>query len=323
MDRFHRIYALHRALFGARVPVTRLQLQERLECGAATVKRVIELLRDYGAPIEYQRDGNGYRYTPGHTFELPGVWFNPAELFALRSAHLLLTEAEPGLLADLLKPLATKIERLLQAEQLGSGEAATRVRILRMAGRGTGPCFAAVAEALVRRKRLRLRYWSRGSNAESYRQVSPQRLVHYRDNWYLDGWCHTSRGLRTFSLDAVRHARVLDTPARPVDDHVLEAQLGGTYGIFSGPPSAEACLRFTPFRARWVAGEQWHPRQQGHFLEDGSYELRLPFHNPTELAMDILRHGPDVEVLAPETLRAEVAERLKAAAALYFGRRTD
>jgi predicted DNA-binding transcriptional regulator YafY len=33
--------------------------------------------------------------------------------------------------------------------------------------------------------------------------------------------------------------------------------------------------------------------------------------------MDILRYGADVQVLAPATLRAAVADRLRAAARLY------
>ncbi len=321
MDRFHRIYALHQALDGARVPVTRRQLEQRLECGKATVTRVIELLRGYGAPIEYDRDANGYRYRPGAAFQLPGVWFNAAELHALRSAQLLLAEAEPGLLADTLRPMASKIDRLLQAEQLGAGEAMRRVRILRMAGRGTGPAFAQVAEALMRRQRVQLRYWSRASDEETLREVSPQRLVHYRDNWYLDAWCHASRALRTFSLDSVRRARVLARRARDIDDGALDDELGASYGIFSGRPQAEAVLRFSAFRARWVAAEHWHPHQQGRWLEGGGYELRVPYDNPTELVMDILRYGADVEVVEPQALRAEVVGRLEAAVGVYLGGR--
>ena len=70
-------------------------------------------------------------------------------------------------------------------------------------------------------------------------------------------------------------------------------------------------------RARWVADEQWHPRQTGRFLEDGRYELRVPYSDPRELVMDILRHGPDVEVMAPPELSAAVAETLRAASGQY------
>ncbi len=76
-------------------------------------------------------------------------------------------------------------------------------------------------------------------------------------------------------------------------------------------------MRFTPERARWVATEQWHPQQRSRSEADGSYVLELPYSDPRELVMDILRHGPEVEVLAPEDLRRTVREALKSALNLY------
>ena len=71
----------------------------------------------------------------------------------------------------------------------------------------------------------------------------------------------------------------------------------------------------------WVADEQWHPRQAGRFLEDGRYELEVPYSDPRELVMDILKHGAEVEVIAPEELRREVAECLRQGAAKYTARK--
>jgi predicted DNA-binding transcriptional regulator YafY len=76
-------------------------------------------------------------------------------------------------------------------------------------------------------------------------------------------------------------------------------------------------LRFTPERARWVARERWHPEQQGEFDGEGRYVLTVPYANDTELIMDILRFGPEVEVLAPQELREAVRARLRAARAVY------
>ena len=84
-------------------------------------------------------------------------------------------------------------------------------------------------------------------------------------------------------------------------------------------PLTAVPLRFTPERARWVASEQWHPQQEGRTLDDGSYELTIPYSDDRELIGDILRHGPDVDVLAPSGLRARVRERLQQAAARYAG----
>ena len=100
-------------------------------------------------------------------------------------------------------------------------------------------------------------------------------------------------------------------------EKTLNAQLGAGYGIFGGEPSHTAVLRFSPERARWVARERWHPEQKGEFDGEGYYVLSVPSADATELVMDVLRHGPEVEVLAPPELRAAVRERLRQARAVY------
>ena len=76
-------------------------------------------------------------------------------------------------------------------------------------------------------------------------------------------------------------------------------------------------LRFTKERARWVAEEVWHPEQQGSWIEGGAYELRIPYNNPRELVMDILREGPNVIAIEPPSLIEEVKARLKGALERY------
>jgi predicted DNA-binding transcriptional regulator YafY len=176
--------------------------------------------------------------------------------------------------------------------------------------------FATVGSALLRRKRLRIGYYAKSSDSVSERDVSPQRLVHYRENWYLDAWCHLRKGLRSFAMDGVQHAEILATPAREVAENTLDAMLGGGYGIFSGRKLTWAKLRFSPERARWVALEQWHPKQRGKLQKDGYYVLEIPYADDRELIMDILRHVPEVEVLEPPALREKVVEKLRAGLAV-------
>jgi predicted DNA-binding transcriptional regulator YafY len=177
--------------------------------------------------------------------------------------------------------------------------------------------FKKVTSAVLGRHRLRLRYYARSSDRETERDVSPQRLVHYRDNWYLDAWCHLRDDLRSFSVDGIRDAEVLPEKAISVQARELDVVLGEAYGIFSGRAKAWATLRFTPERARWVASESWHPRQKSKFEEDGSYVLEIPYSDDRELLGDILRHGPEVEVLAPKELRERCHALLVAACGKY------
>jgi proteasome accessory factor C len=89
------------------------------------------------------------------------------------------------------------------------------------------------------------------------------------------------------------------------------------YGIFSGPAENTAVLLFDPEAARWVAEEEWHPEQRASTLPYGGLRLEVPYSNPQEIIMDILRHGPHVEVVQPASLRSAVAEAHREAAEKY------
>ncbi|AKH20923.1 helix-turn-helix transcriptional regulator [Sedimenticola thiotaurini] len=320
MDRFDRIFDLHKLLSNARYPVPRQRIEQELECSRATAKRIIEAMRLYlNAPIRYNRELNGYYYDPddGEMYELPGVWFNSSELHALLSAQQLLQNVQPGLLEQQLAPLKSRIESLLSAQGMGARSLSQRVRILRAASRPAGEQFQTISTALAQERQLRISYYQRNSDQTSQRTVSPQRLTYYRDNWYLDAWCHLREGLRTFALDAIENARLLPDTATRIDEATLDQHFNASYGIFSGEAEQTAHLRFHPLRARWVARETWHPQQQGRFTDTGHYELKFPYGKEQELLMDILKYGADVEVLAPHSLRQQVQQQLTKALHQY------
>jgi predicted DNA-binding transcriptional regulator YafY len=141
--------------------------------------------------------------------------------------------------------------------------------------------------------------------------------VHYRDNWYLDAWCHLREDLRSFAVDAIREAVLEDRPAREIRDAELDEYLGSGYGIFAGREVLWATLKFTPEAARWVSAQNWHPRQRSRVDKDGSYVLEVPYAEDRELVMEILKYGADVEVLQPPALRERVAGLLHKAAQRY------
>ena len=163
---------------------------------------------------------------------------------------------------------------------------------------------------------MAIAYRARSHEEPTDRTVDPQRLVHYRDTWYLDSWCRLREGLRTFSLDRIEHCTVTDEPAMDVDPKRLEAHFASGYGIFAGKPDAVAVIRFTAGGTRWAAAVEWHPAQEEQWLDDGGYELRVPFSRAEELVRDLLAYGPDVEVLAPKALRETVKRRTREALAV-------
>lgn len=321
MDRYERILALHRQLKSARLPVPLQRLMDELSCSRATVYRDIAFLRDaLGAPIDKSSEPEGFHYAPeeGSRFELPGLWLNSEELHALLATQQLLARTGPGLLSEALAPLQERIESLLAEQARGKRWPIERVRVTSSGTRRLDQvAFRQVASAVLERRQLDFDYRARSTDASTRRHVSPQRLTHYRDNWYLDAFDHDRDALRSFAVDRVRAARILEAAAQDVPDAELDAQLASSYGIFSGAPKAWATIRFSAHAARWVADQHWHSKQEGRFLPDGSFELRLPFSNSRELLMDVLRYGPDAEVIEPASLRSEARILLKLAAGAY------
>lgn len=321
MSKTERLYHLHNILNQRRTPISRQVLMERLECSQATLYRLVAELRDYlGAPIEQDPENRGYYYDRSYQqpFELPGIWISPAELQALLTAREVLANVQPGLLEKELDSLQGRITSLLQQKGVDPDTGGSRINILHSAGRLVpARMFQDVLGALTGRKRLHIRYHGRGTDEVSERDISPQRLTNYRDRWYLDAWCHDKHGLRSFALERVQQQQLLDQDARDVSADELQGHFGASYGIFSGPAEHQAELLFSARRARWVADEQWHPDQQGELLQDGRYRLRIPFSNPSELLMDILQFGSEVEVVGPDFLRDMVKQSLKDSRKIY------
>jgi hypothetical protein len=319
MSEIVRLYS-YKDLFAGRRAVGKAEIMAKLEISEATFKRDIAKLRDQlRMPIAFNRDMGGYTMAPGHDdTELPGLWFNQEELLSLVTIQQLLEQLEPGLLGAKLKPLHTRLVQLMEKHGLASHDVARRIRILNVGKRVvTAQSFEVVAAATMARKRLRINHFSRQNGKTTEREVSPQRLVHYRDNWYLDAWCHLRDDVRSFSIDAITEIKVLDASAHDVPDADINAAVDAGYGIFGGAPKGWAKLKFTPERARWVAGEHWHPHQRGSTQADGSYVLEIPYSDERELVGDLLRFGADVEVMAPPDLRSRIKRALHEAVGRY------
>jgi predicted DNA-binding transcriptional regulator YafY len=332
MDRTERFYKIE-LLLRNRGQVSFATLLEELQVSPATLKRDLNYLRNrLSAPIVYDRAENAYAFESpspkqgaAAAHELPGLWFSEAEIHALLTMHQLLAGLDDdGVLARHLAPMMNKLQGMLGTDESEARELMRRVKVIGTARRRSpSRHFELLGSALVQRQRLWLRYFKRSDRSTSEREVSPQRLVNYRNTWYLDAWCHTSDALRRFALDAVQEAQLRPIKARNVAVKDLEAELDAGYGIYGGAGSkvSWATLVFEPDAAQWVSNEEWHPEQTSRWLDgtpgEGRYELRVPYSAPQEILMDILRHGDSVTVVGNKTLQQAVAARLRSATKLY------
>lgn len=319
LERLHRI----KYMIQARKCVPIQEFLDELEISKATFKRDLEYLRDrMNASIVFDRAEGGYRFdkpNAGEKIELPGLWFSEKEATALvLMQHLLDNLDQGGLISSHIDPLVEIIDGILGQSEVSAKELRKRIKVFGMSARKNSlENFEEVGNALLKRQRLQIEYYSKGANETTNREVSPQRLIFYRDNWYLDAYCHMRKGLRSFAIDGIHSADLLNKKAEETSEKDLHENFAESYGIFSGKATQRAKLRFSPERARWVAGETWHGQQISSFDKDGFYLLEFDYNQDPELVMEILKHGAEVEILAPASLRKRVKDELKKSLSNY------
>lgn len=319
-----RIYRID-GLLANRRSVSRRELELTLGVSWATLKRDLSYMRDrLHAPIVFDRELRGYRFDTrgnpsGPSYALPAFWFSAEELHALLTMQHLLSNLDPGgVLGPHIAPLLSRLEGLLEKTRDSAEAIHQRIRIETVGARRFKLTrFDLLGAALMRRQRLLITYHARSRDETLCREISPQRLRYYRENWYLEAWCHHREGIRAFAVDSIEAVEGLERPALEVPFAQLDLERDQGYGLFAGRALHWAHLRFSPRKSRWVAFEQWHPDQQGVLLADGTYETRIPYTDDLELVMDILKHGAECKVLAPPDLIHKIKIHLEAALAQY------
>lgn len=319
VERLHKI----KYMIQARNCVPLNDFLEELEISKATFKRDLEYLRSrMNAPIIYDRFNGGYRFedqSVGEKIELPGLWFSEKEATALAlTQHLLSGLDKGGIIEPHIAPLTSIIDGILGQGETPAKELRKRIKVFGMSARNSDVMyFEEIGVALLKRKRLGITYYARSTDKTTIREISPQRLIFYRDNWYLDAYCHLRKELRSFAIDSIKSAHIANTKADEISEKQLHEYFAESYGIFSGKAGQRAKLKFSAERARWVSAETWHSKQSHSFDKDGSYILEFDYNQDPELVMDILKHGSAVEVLAPASLRKRIKDELTKALAIY------
>ena len=248
---------------------------EQLECSKATVERDIKALRNcLSAPVDYIREVNGYIYnqkSASKPFELPCLCFSAEELHGLLICQQILQNISPGILSKQINSLQARINLMLQRENDQNPVIADKIQFASVSKRLKDDSqFKRIATALFANKQIDMAYSARGQgNKKSTRNISPQKLIYYRDNWYLMAHCHSKNTLRMFSVDRVTSAHLLDKKAHQIPDAELQDFINASYGIFTGKAKQQVVLEFSNKRANWVADEQWHPEQKSKWMDNG------------------------------------------------------
>jgi proteasome accessory factor C len=163
----------------------------------------------------------------------------------------------------------------------------------------------AFREAQREHRKVRLRYRAGGDSESSQRVVCPYAIVFAGGMWYTVAHCESSDGVRFFRLDRVEEVHLLDARFTPAARASVE-EVVRSGRAYRSDSADTLTLRYSARVARWIGEREGKP-----LAADGTLTVEHPLADTDWAVRHVLRYGPDVEVLAPASVREGVVARLR------------
>ncbi|WP_069164372.1 helix-turn-helix transcriptional regulator [Nocardia altamirensis] len=284
--------------------VTAAEVAGELETSVATARRDLEALSAAGVPVYPQPGrGGGWSLVGGARTDLTGLTAGEAR------ALFLLAGPSAGSVPEAKSALRKLVRALPQTFRTDAAAAADAVVIdparWGATNRELPPVVALLQRAVVQRNKVRLRYASKGGE-HTERLVDPLGLVDKDAIWYF--LAGTDHGQRTFRVDRIAEAVVTDDIAHRPSDFDLATAWDAVVDEMEERRAATAATALVPERLLPILRNQ----QGRHCVVDGPIadgRIRVQVTAPTAwmLAQQLAGWGADIEVVEPESVRAELA----------------
>lgn len=303
---------LYQLLQGRRSAISQDAICYELQISVATFKRALHILREEMGVTVYPPIQGGYRIDTRdkNLIQINRQWFSPQELTALVQGYQLFELiAKNTYLNHLIEPVLNRITDTLDMNL--SHEVAFLEIISPHERTNNGKHLPVLIEALQNKQQLQITYDAR-SSGNSTRDISPQKIIRYRENWYLLGYCHSRNALRTFATERIQHIALSTHSAYQVPPTELKVFINTVYGIFGGPKKHTAKITFMPNITPWIKDEVWHADQTLYECENGCLELTLPLgDNFAEITMELLRYAKHIKDISPAILKEQYLNDLQ------------
>jgi proteasome accessory factor B len=173
---------------------------------------------------------------------------------------------------------------------------------------GIDNIFGILQSALAQRRKVRISYDSLFDGGFINCDLSPYHLFYNQRAWYVVGYSSLHKTIRTFKLNRIKDAAVLDDRFADGDNFDLAEYIGRAWSMIPEGRIYNVRLRFMPKVANNVAEVNWHSTQTVTRNQDGTATLEFRVDGLGEITWWILGYGDQVEVLAPAALREKVVE---------------
>lgn len=298
---------IHQAIQAGEYP-NATTLSAAIEVVAKTIHRDVAFMRDrMNLPIEFDTKRNGYYYT-AEVGAFPSLQLTEGELFALCVAEKALEQYRG---TSFEKPLLSALRKMEQSLpdtiSINLGELGKAISFRTRAEPILNlEIFDTLAKAVSQRHQLELDYRKAGASAPEKRVVDPYHLANINGEWFLFGFDHLRKDIRTFAPARIKSATATGQTFERPQGFSLEKRLRDSFGVHSGDGQFNVVLRFSRNVADYIREKRWHDSQELREGRNGEVELRLKLSSLVEIQRWVLSWGGDARVLQPAELRDAV-----------------
>lgn len=306
-----RHWVILRRLEGSRLGVSVLDLSEVLGASERTIYRDLATLQEAGFPLTSEKVEGETRYRLMDN-ERGRVTFTvgKSELVALYLSQGLLRLLEGTVFEESFASLLEKIKAVVPPEHLvyfhgiedslAVGKAATRNYASKR------PVMSAVLECLSRQVTLEMTYFSPARGRETTRRVDPYKLWLVGDAFYLIGFCHVNKEVRTFLIDRISAASITQERFSMDTGFDFSEYINETFRVMRDEEPVEVTVRFSREVAHTFREKKWHPTQETTENPDGSVDVRIEARGLNEIRAWIMSWGTYAQVIEPQELRQDL-----------------
>jgi predicted DNA-binding transcriptional regulator YafY len=314
IDKVIRLFNIIQAI-SANPGISAADLALKCDIHIRTIYRDLDTL-SLIAPVTNERRGSGYRFMGKFFLHPLNFTEQEALVFSLLPSVIDRDKLPPGFDTAYNKIMATH-----QKEKSNQNAIIDNIAdIIQMgtpAYRQESPNFLQpIIRAILETKTIHTIYHTQYRNETTERHIDPYYLVPREQRFYLIGYCHLKREIRTFRISRFQRVELTGQPFE-MGDFNIKSYLKNTWSIERGDKSITFKVRFNPEVARYIREEELfvHPRMKDQ--RDGSLIFEVTVNNEREFLKWVMQYGPAAEIIEPVSARDNLRQQLSEWVQLY------
>ena len=323
-DQLGRQWRVLQTLISSRRGKSAAELADELECHPRTIYRDLDALQVAGFPIYTERqDGKSlWSLLDTMKYEIP-IPFSLTELIALYFSRDMLKVFKDTQFYDSLDSLFNKVKSTLPPGSLDYLDEVQRILHVGLKPYKEYGKFREIInqvnEAALERRRIEILYFAMSQRKKTKRKVDPYRIWFFNGTFYLIGYCHLRKTIRTFALDRIRMLHRTEEHFEAPEDFRLEEFLRSSFGVYQGEPR-RVKIWFAAEVAGYIQEKIWHESQEIHRKKDGSIIFEAEVAGTDEIKHWVMTWGANARVLEPESLREDIRREAAGILERYEGK---